>query len=205
MSVFSSWPPSNVGIFKRVPYSRVPYSRVPYFQAGPIFLTNVYYVIHSLLMTKIVLRPIQLVERMAQVEKELARRRSRLEIERELSQLWKCTEAEVREVIKAVKARWAAEAQDESRDDRRAAIRASYNDLYSRCVADGDYKTARGTLQDLVALDGLSDGATTNPLPVLVHQVQSPIDIRNQIREIEEQRKKAITAQEYVSDAETEE
>lgn len=155
-------------------------------------------------MSKLATSALALVERMSTIEQELAKRKTSLQIEREFAQLWRCSEAEVRGVIKAVKARWREEAQNESREERREGIRNAYNDLYTRSLAASDFKTARGCLQDLTALDGLQDALPQNPLPILITQHQSPLDVRNQIRQLEDERRKSLMPQEYHADVETE-
>ncbi len=133
------------------------------------------------------MRPKIVVERMAIIEEELAKRKTNLQLERELSTLWECPASEVRELIKAVYARWAEEAQNESREERRNGIKNALNALYARALEAGDLKVARSVLDDLVRLDGLAETNELRPIPILLTQgsAASPLDIRNQIRALE--------------------
>lgn len=143
----------------------------------------------------------KLVQRMAQVESLLARRKTPLQIERELSLEWKCDPSEVREVVRGLR-EYHAKQPVASREERRDRIRASYEEILRQALGDEpDLKLARSVLRDLTELDALQEqpGVPSLPPPVQIaiqsgpHSGPSPkmLDLRDSIRKLEARKKDA--------------
>lgn len=142
----------------------------------------------------------KLVQRMAEVEKLLARRKTPLQIERELSLAWKCDPSEVREVIRGLR-EYHAKQPVASREERRDRIRASYEAILEMALGDDtlDLKLARSVLRDLTELDALQEQPGVPSLPPVQIAIQSGdnpyptkmLDLRDSIRKLEARKKDA--------------
>lgn len=92
-------------------------------------------------------------ERLAMVESLLARCWSHTRIAEALAKEWKLTPDTIRGYIKRVYE--ALRVDDvEHRATRRDRLRSAYEDLYDRCLKEGDHAAARSALRDLGQLDG---------------------------------------------------